>query len=101
MANGFTPATQSNDPTQVRLELATVLLALRRLRADLASGRLARDSQFLSIEQIDELLVSLCPPARRPQPALRRPSRLHRTEDPAAVAQRSSNSWNALAEAVG
>ena len=42
MVNGFTPALQSSDDDRIRVELGTVLLALRRLRADLASGRVQR-----------------------------------------------------------
>jgi len=91
MANGFTPAIQSGDPARLKAELATVLLALRRLRADLASGRVARDGQFLSVAEIDELLQTLCPAPQRTQAAEENPPRL----------QRSSASWNALAQAVG
>jgi len=107
MANGFTPAIQSGDAAQLKAELATVLLALRRLRADLASGRVTRDGQFLSVAELDELLQTLCPPAlcrpahrsqpaakSPPRPAEASPPRLERSKNPAA-------SWNALAQAVG
>ena len=103
MANGFTPAIQSGDTAQLKAELATVLLALRRLRADLASGRVTRDGQFLSVAELDELLQTLCPLAHRSQPAARSPARpaeaspprLERSKNPSAA------SWNALAQAVG
>lgn len=104
MANGFTPAIQSGDAAQLKAELATVLLALRRLRADLASGRVTRDGQFLSVAELDELLQTLCPPVHRSQPAAKSPPRrpaeaspprLERSKKPSAA------SWNALAQAVG
>ena len=99
MANGLTPALSGGDD-QIRKELATVLFALRRLRADLASGRVPRDSRFLSIEQIDELLAALCPPAKRAAArSIKSATRFHRSDDE-TVRQRSTKNWNALAEAV-
>lgn len=95
MANGFTPAIQSGDAARLKTELATVLLALRRLRADLASGRVTRDGQFLSVAEIDELLETLCPPAQHRQPAAASGRRVNRPENPATVG------WNALAQVVG
>ena len=93
--NGFTPAIQSGDPARLKSELATVLLALRRLRADIASGRVARDRQFLSVAEIDELLETLCPVPQRGRALEQKPARLQRTKDASAA------SWNALAQAVG
>ena len=98
MANGITPALSGGDD-QIRRELATVLFALRRLRADLASGRVPRDSRFLSIEQIDELLAALCPPAKRTANSMKSATRFHRSDDE-TVRQRSTKNWNALAQAV-
>jgi len=100
MANGFTPALQSCDDDQIRLELGTVLLALRRLRADIASGRVQRNGHLLSAQEIDKLLGSLRPPARHPQASTKEATRFHRSEDPASVAKRSTRNWNALAQAV-
>jgi len=101
MVNGFTPALQSSDDDRIRLELGTVLLALRRLRADLASGRVRNDRQLLSADEIDKLLSSLCPPARHPQAPPKKAARFHRSPDRALDAQRSSSNWNALAQSVG
>ena len=95
MANGFTPAIRSGDPARLKSELATVLLALRRLRADIASGRVARDGQFLSVAEIDELLETLCPVPQRAKAAEQKASHLHRSKEASAA------SWNALAQAVG
>ncbi len=97
MANGLTSALSAGDD-QIKLELATVLFALRRLRADLATGRVPRDSRFLSIEQIDALLAALCPPAKCARPPVKSAPRFHRSEESAA--QRSTKNWNALAQAV-
>ena len=100
MVNGLTPGFQSADDDRIRLELGTVLLALRRLRADLASGRVRRDGRLLSAEEIDKLLVVLCPPESRPKPEVRNPTRFCRTADASSSAERSTNNWNALAQAV-
>jgi hypothetical protein len=101
MVNGLTPGFQSADDDRIRLELGTVLLALRRLRADLASGRVHRDGRLLSAEQIDKLLVALRPPESRPKPEARNPTRFCRTADAGSSAERSTSNWNALAQAVG
>jgi len=92
MANGLTPAIQSGEAARLKCELATVLLALRRLRADLASGRVSNDGQFLSVAEVDELLAALCPPAQRSQHVAGPPQR---SKHPSAAG------WNALAQAVG
>jgi len=101
MVNGLTPGFQSADGDRIRLELGTVLLALRRLRADIASGRVRKDGGLLSAEEIDKLLVTLRPPESRPKPEARNPTRFCRTADAASSADRSTSNWNALAQAVG
>ena len=101
MVNGITPAFRSEDDDRIRLELGTVLLALRRLRADLASGRVRTDGRLLSAEDIDKLLVTLRPPESRPRPVASKPTRFCRTVDAKAGSERSTNNWNALAQAVG
>ncbi len=100
MANGFTPALQSSDDDRIRLELGTVLLALRRLRADLASGRVRTDGRLLSADEIDKLLTSLRPPARQLQPSVKKRTRFCRTVDASSKTERSTNNWNALAQTV-
>ena len=100
MANGCTPALQSDSDDRIRLELGTVLLALRRLRADLASGRVRKDGRLLSAEEIDELLVTLRPPETQRVASHQKPTRFCRTIDATDAAERSTNNWNALAEAV-
>ena len=100
MADGFTPALQSSDDDQIRLELGTVLLALHRLRVDIASGRIQRNGQLLSAQQIDELLGSLRPPARHSRASTQQAPQFQCTADSASVAKRSTRNWNALAEAV-
>ena len=100
MVNGLTPAFQSADDDRIRLELGTVLLALRRLRADLASGRVRRDGRLLSAEEIDKLLVALRPSESRPKPAVKDTTRFCRTIDASNSDERSTNNWNALAQAV-
>ena len=101
MVNGFTPALQSCDDDRIRLELGTVLLALRRLRADLASGRVRNDRQVLSADEIDKLLSSLCPPARHPRVSPRKAPRFHRSADRELDTHRSTSNWNALAQSIG
>jgi len=103
MANGITPALQSGNDEDLRRELSTLLIALRRLRADLASGRVTENRQILSIAEIDALVASLSgcfAPApirvRTPETA---PRRFQRSDDPATIARRSANSWKALAGA--
>ena len=68
---------------------------------DLASGRVRRDGRVLSAEEIDRLLVALRPPESRSKPEVRNPTRFCRTADAASSAERSTNNWNALAQAVG
>lgn len=101
MVNGFTPALQSSDDERIRVELGTVLVALRRLRADLARGRVHDDTQLLSADEIDKLLTSLSPPARHPQKQPKRSTRFHRSDATALDAQRSASNWNALAHNIG
>jgi hypothetical protein len=101
MANGLTPALRSSDDDQIKVELGTVLLALRRLRADLASGRVRADQQLLSVDKIDSLLFALRPPAMKARPASRAQPNFQRTAAPVTAGQRSTSNWNALAQAVG
>ena len=100
MVNGFTPALQSSNDDRIRVELGTVLLALRRLRADLASGRVRSDGQLLSADEIDKLLSSLAPPARHTQAKRKKAPRFHRSPDRALDAHRSASNWQALAQSV-
>ena len=101
MANGITPALRSSDDDQIKVELGTVLLALRRLRADLASGKVRADQQLLSVDKIDSLLFALRPPAMKSRPAPRVLPNCHRTATSATASQRSTSNWNALSRAVG
>jgi len=101
MVNGRTPALESGNGGQIILELGTVLFALRRLRADLASGRLTKDKRLLSVGEIDKLLVALRPPARSPQSSMKKSPRFHRSTSSTAGTQRSTKNWHALVQAVG
>ncbi|MFL2546763.1 MAG: hypothetical protein ACJ0SL_05305 [Candidatus Rariloculaceae bacterium] len=100
MVNGFTPALQTSDDDRIRTELGTVLFALRRLRADVASGRVRDERQILSADEIDKLLSTLCPPVRHSQSQPKKAKRFQRRTSRALDAQRSASNWTALAQSV-
>lgn len=100
-----TPALKSGEDARIRLEHATVVLALRRLRADLARGRVLRDRQLLSVTDIDELLLTLQQTAIKAPPSVQEPAArvsqcAERSREASSPAQRSANSWNAMARVI-